>query len=61
MTAAHVLGRFNAGGRGTFHYRQLRTVYLSQSDLRFRVEAGAPGTRAWAGTNLADSELARCS
>ena len=58
MTVAHVLGRFNAAGGGTFHYRPLRTVWLSQSALLFRVEAAAPGTRALAGTNLCNGELA---
>jgi hypothetical protein len=58
MTAAHVLGRFNAGGRGMFHYRPLRTVWLSQPALLFHVEADAPGTMALAGTNLCDGELA---
>ena len=30
MTVAHVLGRFNAAGRGTFHYRPLKS-WLSPS------------------------------
>ena len=57
MTAAHVLGHFNARRSRNVPLPTTTNSLVEPVDL-FRVEADAPGTRALAGTNLCDGELA---